>query len=65
MKRSHIVTIIAESLIEPHFSEDPEAEASYILERLQKNGMRPPKVWSKLNNLCYNQDGEWEPEDED
>ena len=42
MKRSHAVLVIAECLIEPHYPEDPEQEADYILRRLEQQGMKPP-----------------------
>lgn len=42
MKRSQMVLIIAESLIEPHYPDDPEKEASCILRRLERYGMLPP-----------------------
>lgn len=42
MKRSEICLIIAECLIAPHFPEDPEAEANYILSKLERFGVRPP-----------------------
>jgi hypothetical protein len=43
MKRSDVVLIIEECLVEPHF-DDITKEASHILKRLEDLGMLPPKV---------------------
>jgi hypothetical protein len=44
MTRKDAQLIIAECLIEPHFEDDVFAEATYILAKLEKAGMRPPVV---------------------
>lgn len=42
MKRSEMILKIAESLTEPHFSDDPMKEADCILKRIETAGMQPP-----------------------
>lgn len=58
MKRSDVVTIIAESLVEPH-SDDVFEEASHILKRLERLGMSPPeyKFWNSKNPNDLNENG--------
>lgn len=71
MKRSEIVLIIAESLIEPHFPDDIMKEASYILKRLERKGMTPPIWIEKYESTDFIGRDEtktverkgWEPED--
>lgn len=61
MKRSEMVNIIAECLIEPHY-EDPTQEADYILRKIERRGMIPPESYHEFKNMGSN---EWEPEDDD
>lgn len=67
MKRSDAELLIAQCLIEPHFPEDPEAEAAYILQRLLKAGMSPPD-WN-YTVFGYNEGfispPQWQPETKD
>lgn len=65
MKRSHMVHIIAESLIEPRYPEDPIAEANSILRRLEARGMLPPVPRGMTLNGIVLEDLEWEPEDDE
>lgn len=37
--RDHVIAIIAESLVEPHFPDDAIREAEYILKKLEKYGV--------------------------
>lgn len=70
MKRSNMILNIAECLIEPHFPDDVLKEANYILTKLEKLGMLPPKMIVVYNNstvtptdhLDYDYKREWESE---
>ena len=62
MKRSDMVLVIAECLMEPHF--DILKEASYILKRLEKNGMLPPIEPGRTVHDLDLGVPEWEPENE-
>lgn len=69
MKRSDMVTIIAEALIEPKFPTDVFKQADYILSRLEIEGIAPPYVDAIFQKNCkiyIDATGrEWEPEDEE
>jgi hypothetical protein len=44
MKRSHMIDIIAECLVEPHYPDDALKEAACILKKIEKYGMTPPRL---------------------
>ena len=63
MRRSDMVLAIMECLVEPHFPDDPEKEAAYILKKLEKKGMKPPltkRCPVLLTTINY-----WEPEEDE
>ncbi len=70
MKRIEVILLIAECLIDPHFPDDSMKEADYILNRLEKEGMLPPKYdkfygWTdecSRQVTYYKEVNEWEKE---
>ncbi len=65
MKRSEIVLMIAECLVEPHYPDHVLDESDYILERLEKAGMRfcTKRDLGDIGNL-WTPEG-WEPEEDE
>lgn len=61
-KKSEFATIIMECLVEPHFPDDIEREANYILKRLEKAGMKPPVT--KRCPILLKDEHVWEQENE-
>lgn len=69
MKRSEAILLIWNELVEPHFPDDGEKTADYILKKLEKRGMLPPSYMIFPNNkgiggavAATRIDGKWESE---
>ena len=60
MKRSDALLAIEQCLVEPHFPEEPSKEAEYILNKLEKMGMKPP-LW-KSCPVLLTREYYWEDE---
>ena len=62
MKRSEMLLIIAEQLVDRRYK-DPKKEADFLLKRLEKAGMLPPpKPDKELEGSYYVDINEWEEE---
>lgn len=59
MRRSEVVNLIAETLVEPRYDDILE-EASFILKRLENAGMLPPEHGLDYEGKALN---EWEDEE--